>query len=76
MISDAVQNKRLAQQGTNDIGINAGRRSNGTQRASAERDGNASNQAIFAEMDDVEQMVILLNRVLERQLEVGRHKCC
>jgi hypothetical protein len=72
MISDAGQNGHLEQQqGTNVMNINAGHGLNSTQSATPERDKDASLQAIFADMDDVEQMVILLNMVLERQLDAA-----
>jgi hypothetical protein len=37
----------------------------------ADRKNNAPTRALFADLDDVEQMVILLNIVLERQVKAG-----
>jgi hypothetical protein len=38
----------------------------------ADRKNNTPTRALFADRDDIEQMVILLNIVLERQIEAGR----
>ena len=47
--------------------------SHGTKRTvAADRKTKTSTQASFADLDDIEQMVILLNMMLERQFETGR----
>jgi hypothetical protein len=38
----------------------------------ADRKDNAPTRALFADLDDIEQMVTLLNIILERQLLAGR----